>query len=62
VFGVIAVYHGIKGIVINRCDNYPSGLAPVKRKKLIDLVANASNHKPIKQQSILEKKHTANEN
>ena len=63
VFGIVVNHLGIKGILINRCKNYPSGLPPDMREKLADLYLNASGNKFSKKTLIdSSNKHSSNEN
>lgn len=48
ILGVVDLYHGIKGILMNHCKNYPFKLAPVIRKKLDEISVYALEEKFIK--------------
>lgn len=48
ILGVVDLYHGIKGILMNHCKNYPFRLSPVIRKKLNEMAVYALDEKFIK--------------
>jgi hypothetical protein len=45
IFGVVAFYHDIKGILIHHYKRYPFSIAPVIRKKLNDISVRAQEVK-----------------